>query len=796
MLSLLIIVIFIFYVCNTNKKFKKLKDENNKLRKQLEEYSKNSALGENNLLKNGAEKTEIIENKVEKNNSSNNITKEVISIQKVNIKKELSPEELKQKREKEEREKRNISILITGALFIVLAAIVFLTSTWNFVTNIVKTIVIFLLIGVFMGASNIAQKKLNLPKASKAFFYIAMAYIPICLISCSLFGLFGEYLSIYGEGKFIYLTLSLIITALTYTYNYIKKHEDLLLYGSILSQITAIILFTLIFEKSILLICINIAIYNILLIFIKEKINCVEEIGLINEVIAIFLFIISLIAMFLRNTLLLILLPILAINFILIRKTKEEIYSYILSTIICAFGLYLTFIYLRSSINARLLISLLYSLITFVCIDIICSRKQELIMRKASLFVNLCYIFIIYIQSILLGNSIIKPFMVSAIETILFLLSYVREKPNSVNRSFFGFLIPCAFTLTGIHLLLMLNANFYCYIIFALIILKIGDIKMKEDLTQLKFGFFVVSQIYVAIMYIISIGLHANKPQNLLIAFLATAYLIYNNFKQEENQYLRIIPELGLLLILKWNPYIIQNEYQVLLLILSMISFTIISLYKNKISVETIFSAIYLYATLNYFDSIFIKEIFCIIWSVVNVCFMIDDKEKDIFKLILYCAIFALFNSFIIKINLEYNSFQMIGTTVLLIVLLKDILKKYVEKDFDFIETIILFITYAYALVTYVNEFDGMIYVLFLIALLLFSYVKKYGMVFLVTLVAVVLNALMLTRYFWFSIPWWIYLLVIGAVLIAFAIKNESDETKGKFDVEKTIKKLKEKIEK
>ena len=88
MLSLLIIVVFIFYVCNTNKKFKKLKDENNKLRKQLEEYSKNSALGENNLLKNGAEKTEIIENKVEKNNSSNNITKEVISIQKVNIKKE------------------------------------------------------------------------------------------------------------------------------------------------------------------------------------------------------------------------------------------------------------------------------------------------------------------------------------------------------------------------------------------------------------------------------------------------------------------------------------------------------------------------------------------------------------------------------------------------------------------------------------------------------------------------------------------------------------------------------------
>ena len=38
-------------------------------------------------------------------------------------------------------------------------------------------------------------------KASRAFYYIAMAYIPIFFISISAFGLLGKYLSINGFFK-------------------------------------------------------------------------------------------------------------------------------------------------------------------------------------------------------------------------------------------------------------------------------------------------------------------------------------------------------------------------------------------------------------------------------------------------------------------------------------------------------------------------------------------------------------------------------------------------------------------
>ena len=96
----------------------------------------------------------------------------------------------------------------------------------------------------------------------------------------------------------------------------------------------------------------------------------------------------------------------------------------------------------------------------------------------------------------------------------------------------------------------------------------------------------------------------------------------------------------------------------------------------------------------------------------------------------------------------------------------------------------------------YINVADGMIFVLFLVAILVLSYFKKYGAVFIATLTSIIVNAFVLTREFWFSIPWWIYLLVVGALLIAFAIKNESDEKKGKKKITSAIKDLKEKIEK
>ena len=82
---------------------------------------------------------------------------------------------------------RNTMILSAGAVFIILAAIVFLVSTWNVIPNILKTIILVVFVEVFLVLSKVAKEKFNLVHASTTFFYIAMAYIPICLYSIPFF---------------------------------------------------------------------------------------------------------------------------------------------------------------------------------------------------------------------------------------------------------------------------------------------------------------------------------------------------------------------------------------------------------------------------------------------------------------------------------------------------------------------------------------------------------------------------------------------------------------------------------
>ena len=71
---------------------------------------------------------------------------------------------------------------------------------------------------------------------------------------------------------------------------------------------------------------------------------------------------------------------------------------------------------------------------------------------------------------------------------------------------------------------------------------------------------------------------------------------------------------------------------------------------------------------------------------------------------------------------------------------------------------------------------DGIFYVMVLTLLVIISYIYKYGPIFIVCLISILLNDFILTRTFWFSFQWWIYILLVGSILIAFAIYNEIRE--------------------
>lgn len=87
-------------------------------------------------------------------------------------------------------------ILIIGVLFIIIAGILFATTTWEYMSGIVKTMLILSLSAVFFAASFLSDRKFGLEKTGFAFFILGGLFLPVSVIAIAFFGLFGDGFSV------------------------------------------------------------------------------------------------------------------------------------------------------------------------------------------------------------------------------------------------------------------------------------------------------------------------------------------------------------------------------------------------------------------------------------------------------------------------------------------------------------------------------------------------------------------------------------------------------------------------
>lgn len=880
-MTFLVLVVFIVYIYYTNNKIKDLQEENQNLKK---------------LIK----KVEGLELSTSDNNFSNEKSiKKTNEIQKVKVKKELSEEEKQKillKKEKEERERKNTTILITGAVLIVVAAIVFLMSTWYTIPNILKTLVLILLIVVFFGGSKIAKEKFKLEKTSNTFFYIAMAYIPICLFSISFFGLFGEFLSLNGEGRNIYLTLVGIITSVVYYITYKQNKSKIVFYGSLLAQLFSVVLFSLIFSNRLELISLNMLLYNILFIILTYNQNN-KLIASIKNIYSIIPYI-STFLMLLTFENITILIPInliaLATNYaILEAKEKRKSHAYLLNISISTLGIYCIWKNtLVLSESLKMTATLVYFISTYILENMIIIDKKKRELQISSTVINLVLLQLLFFKIYDYEYMILRPYVVSFIQTMICFVSYARSKETG--KEITSVLIPIYFIITGFTFLQDFNnASYHHYIIFSLMTFVVGELLQGDKVSKIRDKFFVISNVFIVLTYYMAfiedgvaffddviyfvllvavyvycyfykkqsifkyfayvagyISLYSactffeisedfmcliptltlvgllnleNNFKNLkdefsniffvilkIIAYIylnilgnslgtifvigLTSYLIYYNYKNKEENKYNIIPLIGAM------PSIFDSSLeptlQICIMLISTVGLTIFSAKGRRINIYTIFSGIYLLFSLEEIDTMFVNEILFIIWALYNWNCMKSKKEKDIFKFLAYLGSLILYNIFAYELEItEYTVFNMLGYIVFAVVVIRDILKKYLD-NIDAIEAITFICIYFIAICSYMNEYDGMLFGILIVGIIFVSYVKKYGTLFLVSIAAILLNVFLLTREFWFSIPWWAYLLIIGSLLITFAVRNEVSEKNNKLNLGTTIKKIKDKIEK
>ena len=757
-------IIFLFgIIIFQSQKIQNLNAKISYLKKELKKYQNNTDLNELDT------KPEI------KSTVSKNLTN-------TSVKKELKPKT-------DYTISKNLSILITGSILIVLAAIVFLTTAWNTIPNFIKTTVLFLVAFVFLCVSKLSKEKYNLEKTSKTFFYIGMAYLPICLLSISIFGLFGEFLSATGDGKFIYLGASTLVLAILYYWVSKISNDKYLFYGSLLSQILSVILFTLMFEERLFLVFINLLLYNLLLMLIeKDKLfEIVVQIIPGAIVLGTLVFLKDEIGSwyFIITSLLL------SVNFIVLEHKKTNIVkSALFNFFLFVFGFSLIY---KESFGLKdgtcQVLATIFTIGVFVLENFIfINFKENKFLLYTSRISCLIAISCIYCGSLFKVEKMIIPsYVIAIILEILIIFDFKLSK--KIIYKYLGY----AFTNI---LLVDIHNNFF------------NDFELVNYIPMLTTSIIMFYELYLAkkrddFLTVYLAGSEAlslcllsfNRPEtNVVLSIAFTIFAIYFNKKTNTNQTYNTIPLMFALPCILDSK--LNNELQFGILLLSTIGLTFFSVTASEINIYTIISGIYLVITNYKINNTYFQEILYIAWGSIHVYFCKNQNSKDIFKILTSIFITVLYYTIADDLKiLKLTLFEALGIVICGMYIIKFILSKY-YKNTEILEYFFWGIIYLYALSNYTDSRDGIIFSILILSVIFFSYYKKYGATFIAGIIAILVNAFALTREFWFSIPWWIYLLVVGGILIGFAIKNEANENREKLSIGKMLKCIKDRVEK
>lgn len=794
----------------------------------------------------------------------------------------------KERVERAEQERKNTLILLTGSILIILAAVVFLMGAWSLITNFTKTILLALGIFIFIGSSKIAENKFRIEKTAKTFFYLAMAYIPLFMISISVLGLFGNYLSINGEGKYLYFCISSIILSIIYYTIYKLKNEKSLFYGSLVAQCGSVILLSLSIATDLRLIIINLLLYNFILIINyykdeKMKIICY----IIPFTLAVFI-VFNVLVEPIKDIYTLASFVLLAFNYgIFALKESESIaFKIVFDSLVFGSGMYTTLIYMSNlGTKLQIILSLIYIFNVYVILMLFAGKNQKYTI--STFLTTIAFNCFIGIFMLAFPKNSRIPIYVVCIDILgIFLLSY-KLLPGLL-KDLIDYLTPIITIVAGVTGLVYYNANIGYYIVYSLIIWAISELLMLRKDNEKSKIWHVISHIYLCftflllydeinwleivildIVYIYSFLRHKshifkylgysvifwlifyfNLPINniailmmlttsiiiileeiikalkddfsvvylsilkisifLMLIFVSSkvcgyvgilyvALLLVINKKNSDTDlgHLDIIPLLGFLGII-YNKNIFNDEaVATLLLGISTLLLTVYSFAKRRISLYTISALAYMLLLRNNFYNLgmtlLYDVIFCI-WSFIITLSLDSEKQKDFFKVISCFALTKLYYSIIDLLELNKTTlFNFAGIIFADIYLFKKILEKYFS-GIEVLESISLAFIYLIAIFNYQGDVDGLLFSILIISILVFSYWKKYGSIFIVSILAIIFNAILLTRAFWVSLPWWLYLLGAGGFLIFFAGKNESMQNKN-IGIVQRMKDLKDKID-
>ena len=838
---IVLLIIFAVRINSLSNELIKLKEENDMLHRNI--YNMASKL--NNQAK---KKEKIIKQQPDQEHP---IKKESIQDQKVIV-------------PKQEINKNNL-ILVTGSIFIIMASLLFLTSTWNILPNIIKTIVLFLLIFIFLGTSYFAGEKLKVEKTARTFFYIAMIYIPICLYSIGYLGLLGDYFSKDSIGFFLYLTLVFLITSGIYILA--SKKEQNLLYGNYIFQLLAVFCFGIFLNQGYETIYLLLTFYNLAILIKnvyckKSKFSHITELVLeimlsiiliINTTGHIFLVQMPMEFQIPINSIL----SLLVLLGITIYKGKENNYfsalselllimltasiitklafSQTLNEIIILLTLILIFIKTELSQHKNKQLNWIVLITSFVCLFLISGQNSLVIsilivavaiimniyhyvktknIINAALnvwLVTLLYILVVDILNLayqdfiflltatqllkivldknikdkntkkvieINNNIILLPnlFYFTVIEIfnngntlfiiplLVIITSYVSYKNEKESYQLAITNIALAALLTSINNILLITKESYLSLVIVTLITILYKLITKQKLKEEK--------VFITLYLVTLLGIsYLTNDIPKTIALITIILTLQYNDKYLHNKVIEYLSYIFLTLgLFITDIYILNIHINPILNLILIITWLVKSYLNTKITITDYMTVLYI--VLGFFEYTWIRDLLLIVWYFAN-----ENRREEnpyITKSILYITCWDIYNNILHELELlDIVVLPMIGHISLLFLVTRTMIKNKNSNMANKLEWIISCILYVLAIGMYKDEVDGILFVTLLILIMIIGYKKKIASAFFTSLIFIIINVFLLTREFWFSLPWWLYLLVIGFVLIIFATNNE-----------------------
>ncbi len=680
-------------------------------------------------------------------------------------------------------------LFIIGTVFIILSGIAFGVAGWVNTTSVGRVMIMLLATAVMFGAGVLFHKVIKLDGTSTAFCSIGTVLLSVTVITAGYYRLFGEWLSVHGDGWAMLFALSSAVMALTAFAEYKFLEKDAFLYISLMSvSVTLIFLSAQVAESygdfAVMMILLQSVISAGLYIFGLSEEKSLRITGNISAVVF----------------------AVLAFVKVMISAFNPDGATYLIMIVITAqllgYGIYLK----NPTLKGLQSVSSILTLFIFVSDseNILDSSETILIFAIVSMFIYVTNRFVpclknsfseiftlffaVYGSVDAVNHAVIVPVIMS-----LLIMSYAFAEKKSV-QVLAGLASPI--------MPLIIGANFRCdiYNIIAVALCLITALIVFLP----KYNF----ELYVkfprktdVILYtnMITAGMilmfsTTDSPENpfsaliICILYIAVSSAMRNNWTGAFS----VIGIINLVTDVTYDSdNLIYIRFLVFcsMMVLSRIFFRdgIVVRKNNKTKTDIIMFAEWysLFDTAGYGKSGNFLCMICIALYIAN--FVRKNTSKNKASVLLSISTFITTVAFINRPFLIVESEMVSSKITLAIITLMGIAYKYIWKNnprASKVSSETIFIIAFVGLIYDALDFQTLSNTIFVLAVtavvLMISFATKSKTWFSVSSVAIVTITVYATRKYFASLDWWVYLFIAGLIFIVIASLNEYLKKSGK----------------